>query len=126
MKLSHGFTLIELLVVLAISTLALSVVAPLMQSQINKAEASAELIEFKSYLHNSAKVAFLRAEPIQINLKGRRLIRVQGANHVEVNFDRLFFPPQDVHFNANGFSDSSSVLVQTGKKQQLVLLGQPK
>jgi len=126
MKPGYGFTLIELLVVLAISTLALSVVAPLMQSQVNKAEASAELIEFTTYMRNSAKVAFLRAEPIEIKLEGHRLTRMQGSNYVEVDFERLFFPPQQVRISANGFSDVTSVLVQTGNKQQLVLLGQKK
>lgn len=125
MKPAFGFTLIELLVVLAISSLALSVVAPLMQSQVNKAEASAELIEFKTYMQNSAKVAFLRAEPVQIKLEGRRLIRIQGANRVEVDYDKLFFPPQFVQISAKGFTNVTSVLVQTNKKQQEVLLGRP-
>jgi prepilin-type N-terminal cleavage/methylation domain-containing protein len=118
-----GFTLIELLVVLTISTLALTIVAPLMQTQITKSKVSAELIEFKVYMRNSARLAYLRGESVRINLAGRKLVRVQGVNVSEVNYDALFFQPQNILFNANGFTAVKEVSVHTGKKLQSIQLG---
>ncbi len=126
MKYRSGFTLIELLVVMAISTLALTVVAPLMQSQIAKAQASAELIEFKTYMRNSARLAFLRGQSVRVQLEGRKLVRLQGRHVAEVNYDALFFQPQVILINANGYSDVAQVSVQTGKKLQTIALGSTK
>ena len=62
MQTRKGFTLIELLVVIAIMTTVLTLVAPLMISQVDKTKAAAEFAEAEQYINDSAKVAFLRGQ----------------------------------------------------------------
>jgi prepilin-type N-terminal cleavage/methylation domain-containing protein len=116
MRSTRGFTLIELLVVITIMTTILSLVAPLMIEQVDKTKASAEYHELEQYLSDSAKVAFLKGQPVYFQFDGKQLKRKIGADTVQLDFTYVFFPPQSLLINANGFTDSRYIDVISGKK----------
>lgn len=115
---ADGFTLIELLVVISIMGITMSLVAPLMVEQAEKAKGTAEYLEVEQYLNDSTKVAFLRGQPMRIELAGKELKRYLGDDVTALQFERLFFPKQQIHISANGFVDQKDIEVVTGKKTQ--------
>jgi prepilin-type N-terminal cleavage/methylation domain-containing protein len=122
MQRHNGFTLIELLVVIAIMTTVLSLVAPLMIEQIDKTKAAAEYRELEQYLSDSAKVAFLKGQPIRFHFNGKQLRRIMAEETVKLDFRYLFFPPQQLSINANGFISQSHLNIVSGNKSQQINL----
>lgn len=124
MKLRHGFTLIELLVVISIMTTILSLVGPLMIEQVDKTRAAAEFRQLQQYISDSAKVAFLKGQPVSFVFDGKQLQRELGENQVTVQYDYLFFSQQRVVINANGFTASKLVLVRKGRTELSIELAE--
>ncbi|WP_019674719.1 prepilin-type N-terminal cleavage/methylation domain-containing protein [Arsukibacterium perlucidum] len=114
---SAGFTLIELLVVITIMTTLLSLVAPLMVEQVDKAKAAAEYQQLEQYLADSSKVAFLKGQQVQFRFDGKQLVRYVGSAKAELTFEYLFFPQQSLSINANGFTNTLSIDVVRGKAE---------
>lgn len=112
-----GFTLIELLVVITIMTTLLSLVAPLMIEQVDKAKAAAEYQQLEQYVADSAKVAFLKGQPVQFRFDGKQLFRYVGSDKTELTFQYLFFPKQRLSVNANGYTDTAYIRVVRGKTE---------
>lgn len=124
MQTRKGFTLIELLVVIAIMTTVLTLVAPLMISQVDKTKAAAEFAEAEQYINDSAKVAFLRGQSIQFVFEGKQLTRRIGSEEIVLSFEYIFFPLQTLHFNANGFTATKSIEIKTlNRTEHLALKG---
>lgn len=124
MKLRHGFTLIELLVVISIMTTILSLVGPLMIEQVDKTRAAAEFRQLQQYISDSAKVAFLKGQPVSFVFDGKQLQRELGENQVTVQYDYLFFSQQRVVINANGFTASKLVSVRKGRTELSIELAE--
>lgn len=124
MKLRHGFTLIELLVVISIMTTILSLVGPLMIEQVDKTRAAAEFRQLQQYISDSAKVAFLKGQPVSFVFDGKQLQRELGENQVTVQYDYLFFSQQRVVINANGFTASKLVSVRKGSTELSIELAE--
>lgn len=124
MKLRHGFTLIELLVVISIMTTILSFVGPLMIEQVDKTRAAAEFRQLQQYISDSAKVAFLKGQPVSFVFDGKQLQRELGENQVTVQYDYLFFSQQRVVINANGFTASKLVSVRKGRTELSIELAE--
>lgn len=114
---SAGFTLIELLVVITIMSTLLSLVAPLMVEQVDKAKAAAEYQQLEQYLADSNKVAFLKGQPVQFRFDGKQLFRYIGNDSAELTFQYLFFPQQALSINANGFTNTRYIDVVRGKTE---------
>lgn len=120
----NGFTLIELLVVIAIMTTVLALVAPLMIEQVDKTKAAAEFHQARQYLTDSQKVAFLKGQTVTFWFEGKQLRRIIGNDSVELEFDYLFFPKQQLSIAANGFAMQKHINVYTGNRQQQINLAE--
>lgn len=107
-----GFTLIELLVVITIMTTLLSLVGPLMIEQVDKTRAAAEYHQLEQYISDSAKVAFLKGQAVRFRFDGKQLKRAIGTDENVVDFQYLFFMPQSLLINANGFSIQQRITVR--------------
>ncbi len=120
-----GFTLVEILIVMGLMGLVLTLVGPLLQNQVTKADASAEFIEAGQYINNSSKVAFLQNTPVSLSFDGRVLTRKMAGRQDQVEYNHLFFPKQQLVFNQHGYSDSRSISVVAGRRQlEIEITGQ--
>lgn len=95
-------------------TTLLSLVAPLMIEQVDKTRAAAEYQQLEQYVSDSAKVAFLKGQALDIRFDGKRLRRVMGDDESIVDFTYLFFTPQTLRINANGFTRQEVINVRRG------------
>ncbi len=102
MKRQNAFTLLELLVVMSIVGLALSWVGPLVLEQVDKTKANAEVKQLEQYIDMTLAGAYLAGQPVVLQFNGRQLQRQQHGVAEQVNFDYLFFQPQQLKINANG------------------------
>lgn len=122
-----GFTLVEILIVMGLMGLVLTLVGPLLQHQVEKADASAEFIEARQYINNSGKVAFLQNKQVFLVFDGKVLTRKMAGHHEEVEYNHLFFPKQELIFNPHGYTDSRSIQVVAGRRHlEIELTGQVK
>lgn len=125
MRQQRGFTLIELMIVLGLMGLVLTLVGPMLQHQVERAEASAEYIEASQFVNNSAKVAFLRNQKILIVFDGKALTRQIDGQIEHIEFNHLFFPKQQLEFNSHGYSLTSGVKVVAGRRElEISVIGQ--
>lgn len=112
-----GFTLIELLVVITIMTTLLSLVGPLMIEQVDKTRAAAEYQQLEQYISDSAKVAFLKGQAVRFSFDGKQLKRDIGTDQSVIDFQYLFFMPQSLLINANGFSRQQHIKLRRGNTE---------
>lgn len=117
-----GFTLIELLVVITIAGLSMSLVGPLMTSQVDKMEQLSEFKHAENYIKNSHKVAFLKGQNLILELDGKRIQRHIGQDVQTVDYEHLFFPKQQYSVNSNGFSVQQQVDVIAGQQHKTISL----
>ncbi len=120
MRKTQGFTLVELLVVIALMTMVLSLVGPLGQIQLDKSQANEEWLRFKNEIISNQKSAYLQGRSRVLELNGKimtvKTAQVQPDRVVE--FSQIFFEPQQISINANGFSSPLQVqAVVRGQKR---------
>lgn len=118
-----GFTLIELLVVLTIVGLLIGLVGPLTINSLNRAEARAERLKFINWLRFLSHEAYLTATPVDVEFNGKSLqIHRPETPVINQTFEYLFFPPQVMRVNQNGFVEPLSLSVSFQGNNQTINL----
>lgn len=100
----RGFTLIELLVVIAVMGAVMALVGPFGVEQVAKGERIQETRQLASLLERQAQTAFLTGNGYIIVFDGQQL-KVENTSSKQttlVNFQHLFFTPQQTYLNLNG------------------------
>lgn len=108
----NGFTLIELMIVMSIVALLMGLVGPLAINSVEKAQAKQEMLTLKNWLRKVSHKAFYTGKSHLIQLKGKQvLLFIKGeVDPIEqASFDSLFFQPQEINYNANGFVDLHTI-----------------
>lgn len=122
---ASGFTLVEILIVLGLMGLVLTLVGPMLQHQVERADASAEYIEARQYINNSGKVAFLQNQRVVLYFDGKTLNRQIAGRDERIEYNHLFFPKQQLVFNPHGYTESESVSVVAGRRHlEIAVTGQ--
>ena len=111
-----GFTLIELMVVMSIVALLLTMVGPLAINAVDKANAKQEMLTMKNWLRKISYRAFTTGTAYQLKLAGKKAElfaiesemeqsdeRQQLSPLITHTFESLFFQPQVLTYNKNGF-----------------------
>ncbi|CAH1552967.1 type II secretion system protein [Vibrio rotiferianus] len=132
----RGFTLIELMVVLVILGTMLSLVGPLAVSNVDKAKVTTEIAQLNNWITKVSLSAYYKGFPIIASFEGKQ-IRVfaepvtrfddkeeqidHQPNETEIidkiEFDVLFFQPQQIQFNKNGFPLQDTLRYQLNNSQ---------
>ena len=106
---ARGFTLIEMLVAMTIMGLALSLVLPLSQRSLERAQSQVELSQLSQLLKNASRRAFVEGAPVVVTGEDSRLL-LEGssasgsfelahhrlADSVLLRFDRWGMPDDGV------------------------------
>jgi prepilin-type N-terminal cleavage/methylation domain-containing protein len=102
-----GFTLIELMIVLTVVGLLMALVGPLTVQSFEKAEAKSEMLQMKNWLRKTSSRAFSTGQAYTVQLKGKSLALFNEGNLESAittkDFESIFFQPQTLTFNHNGF-----------------------
>ncbi|MDN4503137.1 type II secretion system protein [Alteromonadaceae bacterium BrNp21-10] len=122
--LNSGFTLIELLVVMAILSIVMGLVGPLALNSVDKAQARTEVMTLTRWLDNLSYRAFLSQQEIHIELNGKQAIASSGlVDYVKsVDFDYLYFQPQSLLLNHNGFSQKRQIQYHFNEQTMVIQL----
>lgn len=123
-KFKTGFTLIELLVVMAVLGIVMSLVGPLALNSFEKAQARIEIMTLTRWMDDLSYRAFLSHQDVILELKGKQAYA--SSNKVSfaktIDFEYLYFQPQTVTFNRNGFSQLEEIRYQKGNQQIAIQL----
>ncbi|QLE86114.1 type II secretion system protein [Shewanella sp. Scap07] len=123
---TNGFTLIELIVVLVIMGTLLSLVGPLAVRNVDKMNVRTEEMQFKNWLDKVSYTAFNRGQPLLVSLEGRiASANIVGEKEVivdEIQFASLFFQPQMIALNKNGFYSKTQATYQLGAERYAIEL----
>ncbi|WP_108947131.1 pilus assembly FimT family protein [Shewanella halifaxensis] len=124
---NKGFTLIELMVILLIMGVLLSLVGPLAVKNVDKTNSRTEELQLKNWFDKVSQSAFYRSQIVTISLQGRAVNATVdvAASKVKIDsimFDSLFFPPQELELNKNGFFKQESVNYQSADKRFKITL----
>lgn len=126
-KSHRGFTLIELMVVMVILGTMLSLVAPLAVKNVDKAKVRTEIaqlnnwinkISFSSYYKGLSTIAFFDGKSVSVYVLPKKQVNVADDEQNEktvidrIDFDSLFFQPQQIEFNKNGFPQQEKLTYQ--------------
>lgn len=98
-----GFTLVEIMIVMVLLGLIMGLIGPMTINQLNKTKAKSELLTFKTKLTAISTKAALMSKPIQITLNGKEMIVSHGEVKISQGFENLFFDPQILMINKNGY-----------------------
>ena len=111
---SRGFTLIELMVVIAIMSILMGLVGPLVASSVEKSQARVEAMMLENWMALISSRAFLSSKTHTLDLDGKSATLFdQNTQEVRsMDFDYLFFQPQTVTFNKYGFPSRLSLTYQ--------------
>jgi len=126
-KALRGFTLIELMIVIMLLGLVMSLVGPLTFQQVETARARSEQENLKRWLRQQSFFVYSRKESIELDFDGKALYlkKADGSRETLKQFNYLFFPPQQIRLNINGFphpSDLSFIRLQQKQKLDLFTL----
>lgn len=115
----RGFTLIELLVVIAVMGAVMALVGPLGTAQVARSERISELKRVEALLETQAQIAFLLATPAELTFNGKavNILTIATGNVRELNFEHIFFPPQQLHVNHHGVYSNTELSLQAGKRE---------
>ncbi|MGJ8680091.1 prepilin-type N-terminal cleavage/methylation domain-containing protein [Paraglaciecola sp.] len=110
----RGFTLIELMVVMAIIAILMSLVGPLVVNSLQKSQAKVEVMTIKRWSKNISIRAFMTQQVLLLELNGKsaKLINEQNVVIKSVDFEYLYFQPQSIEFNSNGYALQGSLQYQ--------------
>ncbi len=96
----------------------LSLVGPLAVRNVDKMNVRTEEMQFRNWLEKVSYTAFNRGQPLVVSLEGRLAsanIKGDQGNIVdEIQFSSLFFQPQFIGLNKNGFYGKSQAIYQIG------------
>lgn len=124
-RVSHaGFTLIELLVVMAIMTVLMGLVGPMTINGLEKAQARTEVMTLNRWMEDLAYRAFLSQQSIELQLTGKQAkASSPQVDFVKtVDFEYIYFQPQTLVFNSNGFTQQQSLQYQQNQDTRTLLL----
>lgn len=118
---SLGFTLIELLMVLVIVGFAISLIGGLTIEWVDKAKIYNEQQILIRDLKKEAGIAFASDSSKNLIFEGTKayILLQQSDNQEKVlltQYSYIFFKPQRVQFNRNGFSSSDFLFFNIGGK----------
>lgn len=122
---TRGFTLIELLIVIVLLGLAIALVGPLTVEQVENARARNEQQKLVRWLQKQSFTAFARQQTHIFMFDGKAVYQ-QVEGDIEpllvAEFDYLFFPPQQLSVNYNGYMQPDSLAYSVkGREQRLSL-----
>lgn len=115
----RGFTLIELLVVIAVMGAVMALVGPLGTAQVVRSERISEIKRIEALLEKQAQKSFLQTTPVELIFDGKsiKIHNVATGDVRELQFEHIFFPPQQFHINHHGVYSRRELLLQAGNKQ---------
>lgn len=110
---------------LAILATLFSIVAPLSQQQVSRAEAQSEWLKLKALLSELPSIAFIRGESIKLQLAGSSAILTfdNAVKKEELVFEHIFFSPQTIHFNNHGFADTGEIQARVRQQTRELEIG---
>ncbi|MFC4656857.1 Tfp pilus assembly protein FimT/FimU [Rheinheimera marina] len=124
-KSSRGFTLIELMIVIMLLGLVMSLVGPLTMQQVDSARARSEQESLQRWLRQQSFEAYTRQQAVQLSFDGKGVYAydADGRRILLKQFSYLFFTPQHVELNVNGFPEPVRLqLTRLEQQQDLDLL----
>jgi len=117
-----GFTLIELMVVMSIVALLMGMVGSLAINSVDKAKAKEELLTVQNWLKKLSSRAYFSGLEHNLVFSGKQVSLFSELNSTTplkvVEFDFLFFQPQTLFFNGNGFVTPTTI--ETSYRNQIV------
>lgn len=123
---THGFTLIELMVVMLIMASLLALVGGASVKGYESVQKKTELMNLSNAITTLSYRAFSSGRQIELSFKGHAVeaIYIPPFDDESVlyskTFDYIFFQPQKLLFNRNGFPFTSNIRVQTGNMDHLL------
>jgi len=124
-KRQRAFTLIELMVVMAILALLMSLVGPMAINSVERAKSRQEMMSVKNWLRVVSARAFNTGQAHVIKFSGKQAqlytqndYESESAPIIERDFESLFFQPQLLAYNKNGFVEQK-LLTGTNRGQDL-------
>lgn len=123
----QGFTLIELLIVIVLLGMAIALVGPLTIEQVENSRARNEQQKLVRWLQQQSFVAFSRQQHAEFLFDGKAIYTAPaqpGEAEIIVNFNYLFFEPQALTINTNGYIQPHNLAVSVkGRSEQITLFG---
>lgn len=118
----RGFTLLEILVVISILSLVVMLVSPLAADRLQKAEARAEFLEFKSSLKLHSLKAFTQGAASSFLLNDS-VVTIKGAlgDVTTSQYQHIEFPNQQFVMNANGYPSIGEIRVSVNTVERVIL-----
>lgn len=120
-----GFTMIELLIVMAIVSSLMALVGPLVIDSYEKAQAKVEMQQLNNYISRLSYGAFADGQAKVIRLEGKQATIFNDSDEQpsrEFLFEHLFFQPQEIYLNTNGFTVTRTVDVQIRGKTRVLTI----
>lgn len=121
----RGFTLIEILLVVLLTSILITLVAPVGLVQVEKARAQTEYLELDRQVGRLAMDAFVRSDFVTLHATGKQLAwAFEAGDSGAIEFEQLFFDPvQRVVINPNGIADPQVLeLLQRDRSRTLEML----
>ncbi|WP_448546871.1 type II secretion system protein [Thalassotalea fusca] len=126
MNFPKGFTLIELMIVMAIVSLLMGLVGPLAISSVEKARTKEELLSVKHWLSRISAEAYYSGQEKCLIFQGKEVLVTrckEGESSAKsITFEYLFFQPQTLQFNTNGFAFPNELIADYRGKSATYLL----
>lgn len=121
----QGFTLIELLIVIVLLGLAIALVGPLTIKQVDNARARNEQQMLVRWLRQQSFDSFAKQHQQKFIFDGQAIyqhIADQAEPQVVTVFHYLFFIPQTIIINQNGYVQPDSLTLSINQREQQVNL----
>lgn len=112
---SRGFSLIELVIVMLIGSMLLLLVGSLSSNQVTRAERIEDEFLLNRTIQLAKREAFFSGQSYRLKLDGKQLLLASSVDDSskQVDFNVIFFPPQELTINRNGFVSPAKILFST-------------